>query len=209
MQHFPPLFAAAADIVQIIVLVLFIVVPVVGQLLSKMKQAQRPGGAPGPKKPPAEMANEIEVFMRRVLGGEEEPEKPEPRPQPVEQPVQAVVIEDEPRVEKLTEHVKNYFDSEKSTKQTGALGQKVSLTKNQFEQHVHQVFDHQLGELDIAASQASPVKIGTALTDSEQSPAEDTPLFAAGLSVMLSTPDSLAQAIALSEIIHRPEERWL
>ena len=208
MQHFPFLFAAAADVIQIIVVVLFIVVPVVGQLLSKMKQAQQPGGAPGPRKPPVEVADEIEVFMRRVLGGEEAPEEPKPRPQPAEQPVQAVVIEDEPRVKQLAEHVKNYFDSEKSTKQTDSLGREVAFKKNQFEQHVHQVFDHQLGELDLAASQASPVKIETALTGLGQSRAEEPPLFAAGLSAMLSNPDSLAQAIALSEIIHRPEERW-
>lgn len=209
MQHFPPLFAAFDDIIGWLVVLLFVIVPAIGQLLAKMRQAQPPGGAPGPKKPPAEVADEIEVFMRRVLGGEEAPEKPpvKPQPRPVEQPVRAELIEEEPSVEKLTEHAKDYFDSDKSTKHTDNLGQEVASTGNQFEQHSHQVFDHELEQLDTAASQASPINVGTASTGFWQTP-EAPPLFATSLSVMLSDPDSLAQAIILSEIIHRPEERW-
>lgn len=205
MQHFPFIFADN-DLIGWLVLFFFIIVPAIGQLLAKLHAPQPPGGGRRPAKPQGEIIDEIEVFMRRVLGGEDVPERPpvEPQPRPVEQPVQAVVIEDEPRVGQLSKRTKDYFDSEKQTKPI-AGPRKEAVAAPQPVRNVQQPLDRQLGALDVvtarAAAEPAPLVAG-------QPPAESPPLFAAGLAVMLSNPASLAQAVVLSEIFQRPEDRW-
>ncbi|NLF09136.1 MAG: hypothetical protein GX594_14345, partial [Pirellulaceae bacterium] len=207
MQHFPFIFADN-DLIGWLVLFFFIIVPAIGQLLAKLRAPQPPGGGRRPAKPPGEIVDEIEVFMRRVLGGEDVPERPpvEPQPRPVEQPVQAVVIEDEPRVGQLSKRAKGSFDSEKPAKPIAGPGKEAATAASHYNQNVHQSFDRQLGALDIAAMQAaSPAEPAPLVAG--QPPAESPPLFAAGLAVMLSNPASLAQAVVLSEIFQRPEDR--
>ena len=216
MNAIQPIFAFdVGDLIGIIVMLLVVILPVIGQLLARIRQAGQPGGAQAPRPRKAaqiDVADEIEVFMRRVLGGQEEPAEPVieerlppaaevQRRRPVESPVQAVVIEakEEPQVERLAEHVKNYFASEERPAAAERLGKNVAQAESQFDQHVHQVFDHQLGQLGAANAESPP---------SGDVPIEVPPTFAAGLVAMLSSAESLGQAIVLSEIIRRPEERW-
>ncbi len=198
-----------------ILILLFILVPAVGQMLAKMRQVPPAGGGPRPARPvPADITDEIETFMRRVMG-EKAPEakaKPAPRPEPrpvvltVEQPVQAVVIAEEPTGEEVDKHVKTFLDAREFTDRSSRLGGEVVQADEQFEEHVHQVFDHTLGQLGQAVKE---VPAAAPMADlSGTAPVEMPPTVAVGWAAMLSNAESVAQAIVLSEIIRRPEERW-
>jgi len=204
MNVFPPIFAAGwNDLIGLLVVLLFIVVPVVGQLLAKLRQAQPPAGGPRPQRPvPVDVADEIDVFMRRVLGRQGGEEKPPIRnePAPVERPVEAEVVAEEPGGERVVEHVGNYFDSQEFSRRASRLGGEFIQADEKLKQHLHRVFGHKLGQFETAAVEPSNIS-GTAAV-------EIPPTFAAGWAAMLSNTDSVRQAIILSEIIHRPEERW-
>ncbi|MBN1394567.1 MAG: hypothetical protein JW959_06060 [Pirellulales bacterium] len=193
------------DLVYVILMLLFVVVPVIGQLLAKLKQPQPPGGGQQPQRPRPinqEVADEIETFMRRVLGQREVEEKPPARrrPAPVEPPVVVEAIEAAPVAVSVGEHVKKHVEPEKLSRRAAQLGRDVALADEQFVQHAHQVFDHQLGDLKTPA-----------IEQPEPAPAaavEVPATFAAGLAAILSNAASVRQAIVLSEIINRPEDRW-
>ena len=204
MNVFLPIFAAGwDDLIGLLVVLLFIVVPVIGQLLAKLRQAQPPAGGPRPQQPvPVDVADEIEVFMRRVLGQQGSEETPPIRnePAPVERPVEAEVVAEEPCGERVVEHVEKHLDSQEFSHRASRLGGGVVQADDKLKQHLSQTFDHKLGQLETATVEPSSTSGAAAV--------EISPTFAAGWAAMLSNTDSVRRAIVLSEIIHRPEERW-
>lgn len=204
MNVFLPIFAAGwDDLIGLLVVLLFIVVPVIGQLLAKLRQVQPPAGGPRPQQPvTVDVADEIDVFMRRVLGQQGGEEKPPIRnePAPVERPVEAEVVAEEPRGERVVEHVGKNFDSQEFSRRADRLGSGVGQADEKLQQHLDRTFDHKLGQLETAAVEPSSTS-GTAAV-------EIPPTFAADWAAMLSNTDSVRRVIVLSEIIHRPEERW-
>ncbi len=204
MNVFLPIFAAGwDDLIGLLVVLLFIVVPVIGQLLSKLRQAQPAAGGPRPQQPvPVDVADEIDVFMHRVLGrpGDEETPPIRNEPAPVERPVEAEVVAEEPRGERVVEHVEKHLDSQEFSHRAGRLGDGVLQADEKLKQHLRQTFDHKLGQFETAAVEPSSA--------TEAAAVEITPTLAAGWAAMLSDTDSVRRAIILSEIIHRPEERW-
>jgi len=84
------------------------------------------------------------------------------------------------------------------------------MADNQFDRHLHQAFDHKLGRLGPSVVEAPPPPptVEPSPDLSGATAVEIPPTFAAGLAAMLSDTDSVRQAIVLSEIIHRPEQRW-
>lgn len=206
MNVFPPIFAAGwNDLIGWLVVLLFIIVPVIGQLLAKLRQAQPPAGGGRPQRPapvPVDVTDEIDVFMHRVLGRQDDEETPPIRnePAPVERPLEAEVVAEEPGGGRVVEHVEKYFNSQEFSRRAGRLGGEVVQADEKLEQRLHRTFDHKLGQLGTTAVEPSDI-FGTAAV-------EIPPTFAAGWAAMLSNTDSVRQAIVLSEIIHRPEERW-
>ncbi len=204
MNVFLPIFAAGwNDLIGLLVVLLLFIVPVIGQLLAKLQQAQPPAGGPRPQQPvPVDVADEIDVFMRRVLGQQGGEENPPIRnePAPVERPVEAEVVAEEPRGERIVEHVGKKFDSQKFSRRADLLGSEFTQADEKLKQHLSQTFDHKLGQLETAAVEPP--------STSETAVVEIPPTFAAGWATMLSDTDSVRRAIVLSEIIHRPEERW-
>ena len=162
---------------------------------------------------PADITDEIETFMRRVLGEKAPDAKPATRREPrpvvltVEQPVQAEIIAEQPTGEQVNKQVEKYLDSREFTDRSSRLGGEVVQADEQFEEHLHQVFDHRLGQFD-QTDQAANAATAPIADLSGPAPIEMPPTVAAGLVAMLSNAESVAQAIVLSEIIRRPEERW-
>jgi hypothetical protein len=83
---------------------------------------------------------------------------------------------------------------------TRQLGAEVDLADDKLEAHLHQVFDHKLGDLKKTTADAAPRTV--AATPELQTPAATT--FAR----MLADPQSLRNTFILTEIMKRPEGNW-
>ncbi len=216
MNTFSPLLAAGPDIetiIKILIALLIFVIPAVGQLLAKMKSMQPPA-EPVPAQPVrADVANEIDDFMRRA--GQHRGTRPATPPSapPVKaavvQPVPAqAVVEPQPIGGQLSEHVRKYLDEQEFRRHSEQLGGEVAQTDRQIDQHLHQVFDHHVSKLEeVTSESAAPPTIDQqpeAVDVSDAAPMA----FVAGLVGLVTNPESLRQAVILNEILHRPEERW-
>jgi len=222
MNLFAPLLAAIdiGDIVRIVVIFLIFVVPVIAQALAKLKQIPPPNQRPIPPRPPMDdMANEIEDFLRRAANQQRNPKTPRAaraqqrkiERQAAAEPVQAEVVAEKPVGGQVTEHVKTFLDEEKFAKRGEELGKGVAQTVNQeIDQHLQQVFSHPVSKLAaVSGEAAAPPTAGEPAELAAAAPVVETPnVFADELVAMLTNPDSLRQAILLTEILHRPEERW-
>ena len=209
MNAFAPLWAADfGDFVKVVLIILFIVVPAIGQLLAKMKRMQPPGGGVRPPNPPMpapvdNVGDEIEEFMRRAAQRRGQKGL---RPR-TEQPVQAELVE-RPVGGQVTEHTKKYLDQSEFSRRTSQLGGEVAQADRQIDQRLHQKFDHAVSRLAGVSSEAAVVPVAVATPDLAAS-IDDLPVASpTGLALLLTNPDSLRQAIVLNEILHRPEERW-
>ena len=78
------------------------------------------------------------------------------------------------------------------------LGEQVDLADDKLEARLHQTFDHQLGRFRNVASETAGAPRVRPMTDV-------TPTEILG---MLTNPESIRDAIVMSEILRRPEERW-
>ncbi len=219
MSLLAPLLARAdADLIRIVVILIFLAVAGIARLLAAVRQGQPPVGGPRPQPPPrpvpADVADEIDEFLRRAAQRRGVPPQPAPAaatvPQPP-QPIQAEVVAEagKPVGGQVTEHVQKYLDAEGFTRRAGELGGEVAQADQQVDQHLRQVFDHSVsqlaavpGEAAIAPMAAEPPEV------TEQSLLEIPATFATGLTTLLTSPDSVRQAIVLGEIFRRPEERW-
>jgi hypothetical protein len=81
------------------------------------------------------------------------------------------------------------------------LGAEVDLADDKLEAHLHQVFDHKVGDLKRSTMEAGAISPSQA--------ARDAPLpGAVSIAAMLVDPQSLRNAILMAEILRRPEENW-
>jgi hypothetical protein len=222
MSPFAPLLAAGdAELVKLVIIIVFGVLVGIGKFYAMMKKGQPPaamGQRPIPP-PPVNVnaANEIEEFMRRAAakprpaanaGPVRRPPQPQLR-QPVENPVQARVITDEPVGAKIGKQVEQDLDTQEFTKRSTQLGSEVAHADREIDQRMHQVFDHHVSNLELMPGEsAAPPLVVTPLELTEQSLLDIPATFATGLTDLLADPDSVRQAIVLNEILHRPEERW-
>ena len=217
MSPFAPLLAAGdAELIKLIVIVVFAILVGIGKFVAKIQQAKPPMGNPQPPILPAafEKANEVEEFMHRAAAkprtaaGAEPVRRPQMRP-PAEKPVQAKVIAEEPVGAKIGKEVERDLDTQEFTKRTAQLGSEVAQADREIDQHLHQVFDHHVSNLELMPGEAAtaPVAVGP-VELTEQSLLDIPATFATGLTDLLADPDFVRQAIVLNEILHRPEERW-
>jgi len=116
-------------------------------------------------------------------------------------PVDAEVVEDVMVVgpgSALSQQVSSYMNSGKFRESASHLGEQVGLADERLASHLHQTFDHQLGNL---AGQPNEVERGGAAQ-------VRTVVGGTELSAMLRDPQTFRQAIVLNEILTRPEHRW-
>jgi hypothetical protein len=98
--------------------------------------------------------------------------------------------------------VQQHFRGSQSISQHAQqLGAEVDLADDKLQAHLHQVFDHKVGDLKRSTMEAA--------AESPSQAARDAPLpGAVTIAAMLVDPQSLRNAILMAEILRRPEENW-
>jgi hypothetical protein len=219
MNAFVPLLAAVDfhDVVRIAVLLLLFGAPIVSRLVVKIKQIPPPAKRPIPPQPvPLDVADEIEEFMQRAAKRQLSPkgerrvasEQSSPAAT-VAEPIRAEVVAEKPVGGQVGDHVRKYLDEQEFSRREDALGKEVAQADKEIDQRLHQTFDHRVSELEAVPGEAAAPPIAYEPPDLVGTAADIPASFATGLLDLVGNPDSLRQAIILSEILHRPEERWV
>lgn len=186
-----------------------------------------PAAAKG-SRPRNAVQDEIETFLRRATG--QEPPKPDVVPAEVvpapparerKRPAAAAgqksaaaqrekreLREQGEQRESVAEHVaRRMHDGGLETREAG-LGGAIQQTERRIGSHLDQVFDHQLGQLTGASgTERTAAKPSTAPAPADSSLPPST-ISAARIAQILRSPEDLATAIVLSEILQRPVHRW-
>ncbi len=207
------------DIIRIAAIVLLVVVPVLAKLFRRAEPARPAGGRPAggfveledddEEEEEAVLNEEIERFLREATGGQR---KPPPAPAP--EPIVAEIVRPRRLSDSGSRHLETSVDADEQRfgLHTSHLGEEVGQADDEMEDHIHAAFDHRLGGL-------SDTSVGADVPDADvheadvydQTPgsSEDkTPSLAAELAATFRDPQSIRQAIILSEILSRPEHRW-
>ncbi len=204
---------AAADIGQIIgivAVVLFLLVTKGAQMFAHMQRP--PAGGPRRNAPPGRDSNvqsEIDEFLRRVSERRGRGQAAAAPPRRPETPVTAQLVEeplsDEPVGAGVGKQVEKYLDTEEFSRRTAQLGGEVAQADAEINQHLKQVFGHDVSQLAKKPGE-SAAPPGLAETPAA-APAAPAPALAA-LLALLGDAEGIRQAIVLNEILQRPEERW-
>ena len=201
------------DIIRIAAIILLVVVPVLAKLFRRAEPARPAGGRPAggfveldedDEEEEAVLNGEIERFLREATGGQR---KPPPAPAP--EPIVAEIVRPRRLSDSGSRHLETSVDADEQRfgQHTSHLGEEVGQADDEMEDHIHAAFDHRLGGL-------SDTSVGVDVPDADvhdQTPgsSEDkTPSLAAELAATFRDPQSIRQAIILSEILSRPEHRW-
>lgn len=162
------------------------------------------------------MPDDIEDFLRRAAQRRagrrppvETPARPEaprptpqipspPRPTPTRsapqraapaRPADIEIVDAEP-IQDLPAHLAQYLDTSSFQRQAAQLTAEVDAADDKVEAHLHQTFDHAVGDLTGTATPEPDAQRSVTLLDE------------------LASPSKIRRAILLSEILRRPEERW-
>ncbi|NQU21526.1 MAG: hypothetical protein HQ567_09600 [Candidatus Nealsonbacteria bacterium] len=237
MTPWAPLWAAGfVDVIGIVVFILVFVVPFIGQMLNKARQQQQQQQQRGGGRPPGggarvggaggvqaggaggaqaggrggNVEDDIGEFLRRAAErrGGAAPAPPPPRQQAVDVLVAAEVVDDAPLGGHLREHVGEYLDSSKFDRRASELGDEASQADRATEQRLHQKFDHKLGDLAGRQGESATAPRLVEALDPEDRELDLPPTAAVGVTAMLRDVDNIRQAIIISEILNRPEDRW-
>lgn len=147
------------------------------------------------------MGNEIEEFLRRIAKQKMQAQQAE-RQDNMDEVLDAVVVD--PGVEVISvepevdAYVESHLDSSSIGNRTSGLGDKIDQRDDRMEEHVHEVFDHELGALDSSTDQPG--------NEPPQAPEMSN------ITRMLSQPQLLRDAILLQEVLGPPvserDRRW-
>ena len=125
-------------------------------------------------------------------------------------PVEALPLEDDivpgKRFGKdLSEHVADHIGRDSISTRDSGLGDVVSQADERIENHLEQVFDHDVGRLAHSEMVDTSVAEGTDARSWEET-ADDKSMTAAGkIRKMLRSPESIREVYIISEILKRPE----
>ena len=173
--------------------------------------------------------NEIEEFLKRAAamrarqqGAAQPPAQPSP---PVRQPVQqrvatplsarvgpadvldAEVIEaDAVTGDDVSDYVARHLDSSSFTQRASRLGAEVKAVDEVVETHLHETFEHRLGQLGTTTARAAD----SSLDEDENLAAAAATRPPAGVSIqdLIRSPQNLRNMIILSEILTPHSNRW-
>jgi len=222
MTPWTPLWAAdVGEVIGYVVFILVVVVSVIAQMANKARQQQQPQRGRGPVQGgpqgggpqgggPAQAGNvedEIGDFLRRAA--ERRGGAPAPQALPrANIPVAAEAVE-EPMGGQLREHVGEYLDSSKFERRASELGDEVSQADEMTQQRLHQKFDHEVSRLAGRPGESAEPLRAVGVLEPEDRTGEFPPTAAVGVAAMLRDVESIRQAIIISEILNRPQERWV
>jgi len=200
-------------LVKIIIIVVFIVIPALSQVLMKLRQAQRPqqpGGGPPQADGQRPVRSEVEEFLRRLTQPQAEQEAKPRRPVgkgPSRRQPQRPAAASKRRAEPVTAEVVQPPSSGEGAKPQGRpavgsreIGRDVAESDKRVQQRLRSVFDHQVGQLG-TAEKGAPANAAAPSVAAANS-------LAAEIVASLTRPETLRQAVILSEILQRPEHRW-
>ena len=203
-----PLLLAAGDdgtmaLIKVAVILLFILIPMVGQFLAKLKGVGpgRPNGRPArPQNQGANMQDQIEEFLRRASqrrAGDtpQQPSQPQPAP-----PVAAEVVGDEPVGDRVRQQVGQYLDPTEFRRLSDQVGKDIGQGDDRFEQSVQQAFSGDVSQLSKKPGESANAPEPSQVMETDEAlPA--APAFAEGLVGFLSNPDNLVQSLIVHEIL--------
>ncbi len=228
--------AKAEEILATIVFIIIVVANVVGQLLNKVREAQKEAArrqGPAPAQPQAPQANdpladEIGEFLRRATQRRQESAPPRAAPpapaaaaaRPARAPLAKLqerlsetraterAAEAEEKRVSVAEHVQQRIGSRRFGPVGHELGKEVAQADEKLEGRLQRKFEHQLGRLA-----GSPGETSMAQSAQEPSAPADRisvppAVTAEGLAAMFANPASLRHAILLYEVLRLPESRW-
>jgi len=150
-------------------------------------------------------------------------EETRPTPSPVRPPVVVEVVEAPPVRESVAEHVAQTLDSEKFSRRATQLSQVQQASDDEFRKHMQSVFQHGLGNLNpqppgifeaaaqaaAATASAAAVKTAAAAGGSQTAAAPSaTKKGTTDIALFLAGRKNARDAIILTEILRRPEDRW-
>lgn len=100
------------------------------------------------------------------------------------------------RDQSVSEHVRQHIDTRDVSEHADHLGERIQDVDDQVSERIHRKFDHDVGQLDDMPT----------VQDDEVATVTDTQYsrLANDLLKMLSNPESVRQAILVSEILSRP-----
>lgn len=199
-----------AELVKVIIVVIIMIGAGIAQLRNKIKeqgQGQGPG-RPRPDRPRTKpLDDEIGEFLRRA-GQQRRGSPPAPQPSPTQAPrpnppfrrpetvVQAEVVR-QPSGGEVSEHVRTQLDTSEFSRREEHLADDVTQADEKRDERLRGVFDHRLGQFASSSPDASSAASG-----------ESVSMGADALIALLTTPQTVRQAIIINEILQRPEQRW-
>lgn len=169
------------------------------------------------------MAGDIEEFLRRAAQrraqqqGKPQPppartppaRKPAPRPQP-SRVHEAEIIDEVEIVDpdvfhgtSVADHVSQHMRAGVFDERISHLGEDVDASDDRMEEHLHEYFEHDLGQLGARTSAAADSILDDDSPGQQRKPATPVDYLA-----LLRNPNAIRQAIILNEILSPPTDRW-
>lgn len=108
--------------------------------------------------------------------------------------------------ESVAAHVQKHLSTAEFSERAAHLTDDLVRADHQREQHLKDVFSHQVGRL--AGNVAGEAKYSATDEAAVVQPSAAPAAMAAGLTTLLGDGQNLRHAIVLSEILRRPEDRW-
>ncbi|MCI0359300.1 MAG: hypothetical protein L0211_12550 [Planctomycetaceae bacterium] len=169
------------------------------------QQQQRPPAPPPPPRPQ-------QTFPQQLQPQQSFPQQPQRRTaslaevvmlQPVE-PLEAEVVDAElaEQPDRLGKYIaQDLRGAEEIAEHTRHLGEEVDQADDKLEAHLHQVFDHKLGQLKKSTMEPAAASPSQAARDAALP-------GAASIAHLLVDPQNVRNAVILAEILRRPEDSW-
>lgn len=219
------LAAGIEDFVQLLIPVIFVIIWVVSQVMQLGGAKKSKGELQGEveeydhwsedeeqaeeKTASDPLSDEIEAFLRKVRGKEQEstPARQDSQRPAVARPapIEASVVEAVPVATAVGDS--EVAVSDRFSSQTARLGADVGQADERAEKHRHEAFDHAVGNLaDTSVGAESEYEEGAGAAQDSEGVA--VPVSASEFRDLLSTPESVRKAIVLNEILSRPTARW-
>jgi hypothetical protein len=167
------------------------------------------------------MADDLEAFLRQAAQRRAErkktparkqtrpeaqtqpaqPQRPTPQRRPSAPPDDGIEIIEADAVPDDLGRLTTHVNTSAFGRRAEHLGEEVGLADEELEARLHAKFDHRLGSLDDAPGMpGSPGSLDAA--------GSDIPSIAEEIANLLKQPDTVRNAIVLSEILSPPHHRW-
>ncbi len=194
------------NMITIAIVIVFIIIPLIGVVASKLREIAQPANpvAPG-RGDSVRIQEQIDEFLRRAAqrrGGPAVVEAP--------QPAEIIADEDVPVGGRVGQQVQKYLDTSDFRRRSDELGVEVAQADQQFTQHVGQAFSGQVGRLASRPGEAAqPVEVVEVEAGGPEYLSRPTldalPLAGSGLADLLGSPENIAQAVIMAEILRRAD----